>query len=246
MKKIRVLLIDDHPIVRAGIRMLLEKDSGIEVVGEADNGNQATSLVLKLNPDVLLLDMEMPGKNGVQVAQELNRMNAKVRILGLSAHDDPGYITSLLLNGAVGYLTKEEALDKIVDAVHGVARGETGWFSQRAMAQMANHIRKEQLEEKPKEEVPAEKTATSQPPEEVEEQMPQEESLNSATKLDLLTPREEEVLRALMKGSTNRRMALDLSISTRTVRFHLSNIYDKLGVSSRAQAITEALKYDFS
>ena len=261
MRKIRVVLIDDHPIVRAGIKMLLEQDSGIEVVGESDNGNQAIELVLNLNPDVLILDMEIPGKKGPEVAQELKRMKSKVRILGLSAYDDAGYITSLLVNGAVGYLTKEEALDKIVDAVHGVARGETGWFSQRAMAQMANHIRQEQLEEKPEEpekpaepkepeepkEVPAEpKEVPTVPTLPIVSTTPQVQKPHQKRQiLDHLTPREQEVLRALMKGETNKRMALDLEISVHTVRFHLSNIYEKLGVSSRGEAIAEASQYDF-
>ena len=96
MSKIRVLLIDDHPAVRAGIRMMLEQDPDIDVVGEADNGHKAVQLVELLKPSVLLLDMEMPGKNGVEVAEELNRINANVRILGLSAYDDEEYISGLL------------------------------------------------------------------------------------------------------------------------------------------------------
>ena len=209
MGKIRVLLIDDHPAVRAGIRMMLEQDPNIEVVGEGDNGDRALQLVELLKPDVLLLDMEMPGKDGVEVAEELNRINANVRILGLSAYDDEQYISGLLSNGAAGYLTKEEALEKIVEAVHGVARGEKGWFSQRAVIQMAAQMRKEK-----------------------------EDLYN-------LTPREEEVGRALVRGLTNKQIALELGISERTVRFHLSNLYDKLDINSRAQAIVWALKHDF-
>lgn len=208
MSKIRVLLIDDHPVVRAGIRMLLEQDSAIEVVGEADNGDRAIELVESLKPDVLLLDMEMPGKNGVQVAQELKKANANVQILGLSAYDDEEYISSLLSSGAAGYLTKEEALDKIVDAVHGVARGEKGWFSRRAMMQMSAKVQK------------------------------QKEYVYS------LTSREEEVLRSLSRGFTNKQIAAELSITQRTVRFHLSNLYEKLGVNSRTKAIAWALKHD--
>ncbi|MEZ4732803.1 MAG: response regulator transcription factor [Caldilineaceae bacterium] len=206
MKKIRVLMIDDHPIVRSGIRMLLEKAGNIEVVGEADRGTDAVNLVKRLKPDVLLLDMEMPGKTGVEVARELEAAELPVRVLALSAHDDEEYIMNLLGNGAAGYLTKEEALDTIVDAVHGVANGEEGWLSRRAAARMANLTRKRQRD------------------------------------LIELTEREEEVLTLVAEGWTNNRIATELALSERTVRFHLTNIYDKLGVASRAEAISWALK----
>lgn len=207
MSQIRVLLADDHPIIRSGIRMLLEQAPDILVVGETDRGDEVTNLVQRLRPDVLLLDMEMPGKSGVDVANELQSSGSPVRILVLSAYDDDAYIASLISTGAAGYLTKEEALNTIVEAVRGVARGEDGWFSRRAAAQIAALARKEQ----------------SRPGIE-------------------LTEREQEVIMMLAEGWTNQRMAHELSVSERTVRFHLSNIYDKLGVSSRAEAIAWALK----
>lgn len=205
-KKIRVLMIDDHPIVRSGIRMLLEKAGDIEVVGEADRGDDAVGLLKRLKPDVLLLDMEMPGKTGVEVAREVEAAHLPVRVLALSAHDDEEYIMNLLANGAAGYLTKEEALDTIVDAVHGVANGEEGWLSRRAAARMATMTRKRQRD------------------------------------IIDLTDREEEVLKLVAEGWTNNRIATELALSERTVRFHLTNIYDKLSVTSRAEAISWALK----
>lgn len=206
MKKIRVLMIDDHPIVRSGIRMLLEQAGDIEVVGEAERGNDAVALIKRLKPDVLLLDMEMPGKTGVEVAREVESERLPVRVLALSAHDDEEYILNLLANGAAGYLTKEEALDTIVDAVHGVANGEEGWLSRRAAARMATMTRKRQRD------------------------------------LIDLTDREEEVLKLVAEGWTNNRIATELGLSERTVRFHLTNIYDKLGVTARAEAISWAVK----
>lgn len=206
-KKIRVLMIDDHPIVRSGIRMLLEKAGDIEVVGEADRGNDAVGLLKRLKPDVLLLDMEMPGKTGVEVAREVEAARLPVRVLALSAHDDEEYIMNLLANGAAGYLTKEEALDTIVDAVHGVANGEEGWLSRRAAARMATMTRKRQRDN-----------------------------------IIDLTDREEEVLKLVAEGWTNNRIASELALSERTVRFHLTNIYDKLGITSRAEAISWAVK----
>lgn len=206
MAEIRVLLIDDHPIVRSGIRMLLEQAEDILVVAEADRGDDVVQLLRRHTPDIVLLDMEMPGKSGVDVAREIQDAGVPVRILALSAYDDDEYISSLLSNGAAGYLTKEEALHTIVDAVRGVARGEEGWFSRRAAAQVAALARRG----------------------------PQD----AAT----LTEREEEVLLLLAEGWTNARIAQDLSVSERTVRFHLSNIYDKLGCNSRAEAIAWALR----
>jgi DNA-binding NarL/FixJ family response regulator len=105
-------------------------------VAEVGNGPDVLIQLAQLAPDVLLLDMEMPGLSGVEVAQKLKATNSTVKVLALSAHDDEVYVRSLLANGAVGYLTKEEAPELIVDAVRGIARGEKGWISRRAAAQM--------------------------------------------------------------------------------------------------------------
>jgi DNA-binding NarL/FixJ family response regulator len=143
MTPTNVLLVDDHPVVRAGIRQLLERASDIKVVGEASNGDEAVDLVKRLSPDVMLLDMEMPGMNGNEVAQKLMSLGVPVRILALSAHDDKQYIQELLANGAAGYLVKEEVPEAIVEAVRGVARGEQGWVSRRVAAQMSSWMREE-------------------------------------------------------------------------------------------------------
>ena len=140
MSPTTVLLVDDHPVVRAGIRNLLEKAPDLRVVGEASNGLDALLMVEELSPDVLLLDMELPGLNGNEVAQKLQESGSRVRILALSAHDDKEYIHELLANGAAGYLVKEEVPEAIVEAVRGVSRGENGWVSRRVAAQMSTWI----------------------------------------------------------------------------------------------------------
>ena len=137
MTKIRVVLVDDHPLAREGLRNLLDKAIDIAVVGEADDGVEALRLVETLKPDVLVLDMEMPGLSGVEVAQRLKSANTSVRVLALSAHNDKEYIMGLLANGAAGYLVKEEMLQTIVEAVRGVARGEQGWLSRQVSAQIS-------------------------------------------------------------------------------------------------------------
>jgi len=137
MDKIRVVLADDHPIAREGIKKFLATAPDIDAVGEATDGLEALNLVEQLVPDVLLLDMELPGMKGLDVAKKLKEAGSPVRILALSTYDDKQYIFGLLAAGASGYLTKEEVPDRIVEAVRGVARGEHGWVSRRVAAVMS-------------------------------------------------------------------------------------------------------------
>jgi DNA-binding NarL/FixJ family response regulator len=129
METIRVVLADDHPLMRKGICSMLQKTEDIEVVGQAKDGYEALSLVHDLDPDVLLLDMEMPGLQGMEVAKELKAAGSEVPILALSAYEDKHYIIGILATGAAGYLTKEELPQTIIRAVRGVAKGENGWVS---------------------------------------------------------------------------------------------------------------------
>ncbi|OGO33996.1 MAG: hypothetical protein A2Z16_10260 [Chloroflexi bacterium RBG_16_54_18] len=132
----RVVLAEDNEIIRRGIRNLLIKARDIEVVGEAKNGVEALRLVEALLPDVLLLDVEMPLLNGMEVARQMRKGGNNTPILVLSAYDDREYILEMLANGAAGYLIKDEAPRRIIDAVLGVARGETGWVSPRVEAKL--------------------------------------------------------------------------------------------------------------
>lgn len=128
---IRVLLADDHARVRAGIRFMLERVDDIVIVGEASNGSEALDLVVELSPDILLLDIEMPKLNGMQVARKIQDEDLPVQILALSAYDDTEYINGMLESGVAGYLTKDEVPTLLYQAIRGVARGEFGWVSQR-------------------------------------------------------------------------------------------------------------------
>lgn len=132
MKKIRVLISDDHAIMRVGIKNILSRSEEIQVVGEASNGAEALELVDELSPDVLILDMEMPVMDGVEVARQMKMLQSPVRILVLSAYDDRQYIIEMLKLGVSGYLIKDEAPEVIADAVRGIARGEEGWISRKA------------------------------------------------------------------------------------------------------------------
>lgn len=211
MPSIRVGLADDHPSLRAGIRARLERETDIEVVGEAGTGEEALQLVAEREPHVLLLDMEMPGLSGVEVARRLQMAETPVRVLALSAHDNEEYILKLLDSGAAGYLTKHEPLETIVSAVRGVARGEDGWLSRDVAAALMRHRRDQMfLEEDP---------------------------------ARVLSEREREVLLHLAAGESNKQIADLLYISESTVKKHVNNIYFKLDVSSRAEAVAWAWKH---
>ena len=206
MEAVRVVLADDHPVVREGIRSLLERAPDIVVVAEASDGQEALRLAEELAPDVLVLDMEMPGVTGVEVARRLRAADSPVRVLALSAYDDDQYVFGLLEAGAAGYLLKDEAMEAIVAAVRGVARGEVGWLSRPVAEKVMRRMR-----------------------EETEEVCP-------------LTERELDVLRLLAKGWTNARIAQELIVSERTVRFHVENLLKKLEVSSRTEAVVTAIQ----
>jgi DNA-binding NarL/FixJ family response regulator len=133
MPTVRVVIADDHPVVRSGIRDMLDSAEGIDVVDEAECGTEALQKVDEHQPDVLLLDVEMPEMSGVEVAQKLQEENSPVRLLALSSYDDQEYVQGLLEGGASGYLTKENAPELIIEAVRAVAQGEVRWFVQPAL-----------------------------------------------------------------------------------------------------------------
>lgn len=134
---IRVVLADDHPMVRAGIRNILERAEGIQVVGEAADGGQALELARELKPDVLVLDIEMPELKGTEVVKRLNAENRRIPILALSAYDDRQFILEMLGIGSSGYLVKDEAPGIIVNAVESISEGESGWVSNRIALRIA-------------------------------------------------------------------------------------------------------------
>ncbi len=209
MQAIRVVLADDHPVVRTGIRTFLEQAADIEVLAEAEDGKAALRLAEELEPDVLLLDMELPGITGVEVTRRLQAAGSLVRVLALSAYDDEQYVFGLLDAGAAGYLLKDEALAAIVAAVRGVARGEGGWFSRQVAEKVVAWARGER----------------AAPP-----------------GVARLTEREVEVLRLLARGRSNARIAQELAVSERTMKFHVENLLGKLGVGNRTEAVVEGIR----
>ena len=144
MADIQVLIADDHPIVCKGIRNLLEPAPDITVVGEAHSGAEALQLIESLKPDLVLLDVELTDMSGIDVIRKLNEDKISVRILGLSSYDDREFISQLLALGASGYLLKDEIPEQILEAIRGVARGETGWVSRKVAAKLSQILQKDQ------------------------------------------------------------------------------------------------------
>jgi len=207
---IRVVLADDHAVVRKGIREFLEGEPDITVVAEAVDGEQAIALVAEHQPDVAVLDIQMPQVSGIEATRRIKAEHPKVRVLILSAYDDDPYIFALLQAGASGYVLKTADSAELVQAVRAVHRGESALdpaVTQRVVRQLA----------------------TGRP-------------LGTPTSVETLTEREVEVLRLVAQGLTNKAIGQTLGISDRTVQGHLANIYGKLNVGSRTEAVTEALK----
>jgi DNA-binding NarL/FixJ family response regulator len=143
-KSTEILIVDDHPVVRIGIRSMLEDNEDLVVIGEAKNGRQALELFRERHPDVVLLDMDLPDICGTEVLKRMKEEAEEVPILALSAHDDDEYINALLDGGLSGYVVKEEAPDTLVKAVRAVAAGEKGWISRRIMDNMTSRSREKE------------------------------------------------------------------------------------------------------
>ena len=202
---IRVVIADDHNVVRKGIRDLLSDEDDIAVVGEARNGQEAVDLATALHPDVVVMDIAMPEMTGVEATRQIRAQAPDIQVLVLTAYEDDPYIYGLLDAGATGYILKTAESREIVRAVRSTAIGQSAIDPAVAPRLIARLI---------------------QPP----------------AGGDTLTERELDVLRRAARGLTNKQIGADLQISDRTVQNHLANIYAKLGVASRTEAVTAALQ----
>jgi DNA-binding NarL/FixJ family response regulator len=199
---IRVIVADDHPLIRTGVRLSLSAEEDIEVVGEAATGDAATALCKESSPDVVLLDLSMPGPGPEALLTMFKEECPDMKIIVLSASDDDAHVRSLINAGINGYVLKDEASEMIADAIRTVVKGAT-WFSRSVM-----------------------QTFMSPPP-----------ANKESSPLTELTGREQEILQEIARGQSNAQIALALHLAEQTVRNYTSRIYEKLGISSRAEAI---------
>jgi DNA-binding NarL/FixJ family response regulator len=208
---IRVLLADDHAIVRKGIREFLEEDGDLTVVAEATDGREAVRLAGEHRPNVAVLDVQMPGVSGIEATRQIKAAYPEVRVLILTAYDDDPYVFALLRAGADGYVLKNADAGELVRAVKLVAAG-----SKVLAPDIAAKVVAQVISGKP---------------------------AAARDQVDSLTEREVSVLGLTARGWTNKAIAAELQISDRTVQGHLANIYGRLGVATRTEAVTKALKF---
>ncbi len=212
MDKITVLIADDHAVVREGTRRILEQEDGLEVVGEAGDGESAVELVCKLRPDVAIVDIAMPRLDGIEATRRIKRLCPSTAVLVLTAYDDDQFVFSLLEAGAAGYLLKTVRGRELVGAVQAVHAGESVLHPSIARKVLNRFVPR---------------------PGRPQTEQRQEEALSD---------REMEVLRLATRGLSNQEIASALCLSIRTVQGHLGHIFNKLGVSSRTEAVVRALK----
>ena len=199
---IRVLIVDDHQVVRQGLRFMLEQEDGIEVVGDCADGPEAIAAVRRLRPTVVLLDLFLPGQDGISVLVQIKQERPATEVLMLTSSTDDEHLLGALRAGALAYLRKTAGVEQIVGSVRAAARGES-MLDPRIAARLVREVR-----------------ATGQ----------------RRAPLDLLSPRERQVLAVLARGRSNRQIARELGITEETVKAHVSSILGKLHLADRTQA----------
>lgn len=210
MSKLRVFVADDHAVLRDGLKALVNAQSDMEIVGEADNGRTTYERAKELNPDVLLMDISMPELSGVQATELLRRECPAIKILVLTAYKDKGYLDRLLSLGASGYVLKLSAAEELIGAIRLVAGG--GIYLD---PQMADRI--------------AEGYVRSQ-------------FLKGELRQRELTAREEEVMRLIAKGYSNKEISNQLKIAVKTVESHKANVMEKLELRNRTEIVRYAVR----
>ncbi len=213
---VRLLVVDDHDLFRAGLASLLSAEDGIDVIGQASGGKMGVRLATELRPDVVLMDVRMPDIGGPEATRLILEREPDIKVLALTVSSDDADVSAVLQAGAVGFLAKDTPIDSLVVAVNAAASG-AAWLSPRAAEVVLGRIR----------------TVAPAPP-------PDSKSLEQ------LSERELDVLRLIADGMENAEIADALNISPRTAKNHVSNILAKLGLPSRVQAAVYAVRQGVS
>lgn len=218
----KIVIIDDHQLFREGVKRILDFESSFEVVAEGDDGSDAVNLVEQYDPDVVIMDINMPNMNGVEATRLLIEKYPDTKIIILSIHDDENYVQHALKTGATGYLLKEMDADALIEAVKVVADGGS-YLHPKVTHNLVKEYRRLAVEEVGGGDVYVQQVEIRRP-------------------LHLLTRRECEVLQLLADGKSNRGIGEALFISEKTVKNHVSNILQKMNVNDRTQAVVVAIK----
>jgi DNA-binding NarL/FixJ family response regulator len=210
---IRVLIADDHTLVREGIRLLLETAHDVRVVGEASDGAEAIRLARELTPSLVLMDIAMPNVDGLEATREIKRMQPNVQVLVLTMHEGEDYFFKILAAGASGYVLKRAAANDLLTAVHTVAQGEVFLYPSLAKKLVADYLGRVEGHD------------------------------HDARAAAGLTPREQEVLSHIAAGLSNREIAERLTVSLSTVQTHYAHIIEKLNLRNRTELVKYALRH---
>jgi len=217
MAKIRVLLADDHAVLRAGLRALLNSQPDLEVVGEAADGDEVLRVSERVQPDIVLMDITMPGTDGLEATRRLKRRQPQVRVIVLTMHEDEEFLRQVLAAGGSGYMLKKAAESELLSAIRAVHRGEA--FSHPSLTRVLIEGYLRQADAHGHKQEPVSPAPGN------------------------LTAREVEVLRLIAQGYTNQQIADQLVISVKTVETHKAHIMDKLGRRSRVELVRYALQH---
>ena len=212
--KTKIIIADDHPLLRESLRQALSKQEDMEVIGEAIDGEDAINLASELEPDIVVMDIMMPKVDGIEASRRIKKVDPSIAILILTAYDDDNYVLGLLEAGAAGYVLKSARGEHIVEAIRSIRSGE---------CVLHPKIIEKLL-----------KRAMSRSPE-----------ISESSVNELLSEREMEMLKLLATGMNNKQIAEKLCLSLRTVKAHMSNIFTKMNVASRSEALVESLKSGF-
>jgi DNA-binding NarL/FixJ family response regulator len=207
MKKIRVLLADDHRMVRRGFRLILESEPDIEVVAEADNGREAIAQTIACQPDVVVMDVAMPELGGIEATRRIRESASPASIVALSIHRDGVYVREIVRAGAAGYILKESADTELLTAVRAVAEGKS-YLSPEVAGHVVQEYRK-----------------------------------HVTDPIDLLSPREREILQLIAEGKTNKEIAAHLNLSVHTTDGHRTRIMEKLELHSIGGLVRFAIRH---